>query len=98
MIIDLENNKLAGQNRLVFEILGNQQLYKKATFELEFGDYISNMSFSVVFFLWHCQHNSCIFSMSKTGPPLDIGMMWSTVSKARGNILPHPKLEYLSTP
>ena len=51
MIIDLENNKLDGQNRLGFEILGNQQLYKKATFELEFGDYISNMSFSVVFFL-----------------------------------------------
>lgn len=52
MIIDLENNKLDGQNRLVFEIVGNQQLYKKkATFELEFGGYISNMSFSVVFFL-----------------------------------------------
>jgi len=30
---------------------------------------------------------------------LDIGMMWSTVSKARGKYLPHPNLEYLlSTP
>jgi hypothetical protein len=53
------------------------------------------MSFSVVFFLWHCQHNSCIFPMSKTGPPLDIGMMWSTVSKAIGKYFPQPKLQYL---
>jgi hypothetical protein len=67
----------------------------KATISFEVEDHTSIMSFSVVFFLWHCQHNNCIFPKSNTGPPLDIGMIWSTVSNAIGKYLPQPNVEDL---
>jgi hypothetical protein len=78
----------------IIQIIKQPRL-NELTISFDVGDHMSIMSFSVVFFLWHCQHNNCIFPMSKTGPPLDIGMMWSTVSKAIGKYLPQPNLEYL---